>query len=68
MADEEEERGLENQLELQFLEQKDSLAALNDALASDPSNPELLSVTFSAFSSWFLIFPSVFIIFLLFSW
>lgn len=44
MADEEEERALENQLELQFLEQKDSLAALNDALASDPSNPELLSV------------------------
>ncbi|KAJ6354775.1 hypothetical protein OIU77_005387 [Salix suchowensis] len=44
MADEEEERALENQLELQLLEQQDSLSALNDALASDPSNPELLSV------------------------
>ena len=51
MADEEEERALENQLELQLLEQKDSLSALNDALASDPSNPELLSVPFPAFSS-----------------
>ncbi|XP_002515393.2 zinc finger CCCH domain-containing protein 18 isoform X1 [Ricinus communis] len=44
MASEEEERALEKQLELQLEEQKDSLAALNDALASDPSNHELLSV------------------------
>ncbi|KAK6274212.1 hypothetical protein POUND7_011295 [Theobroma cacao] len=43
MADEE-ERVLENQLELQLKEQRDSLSALNDALASDPSDPELLAV------------------------
>ncbi|XVE53510.1 hypothetical protein DITRI_Ditri03aG0009100 [Diplodiscus trichospermus] len=39
-----EETVLENQLELQLTEQKDSLSALNDALASDPSNAELLAV------------------------
>uniref|UniRef100_A0A2P2J0M4 Uncharacterized protein MANES_16G132200 n=2 Tax=Rhizophora mucronata TaxID=61149 RepID=A0A2P2J0M4_RHIMU len=39
-----EERALESQLELQLQEQKDSLAALNQALVSDPSNPDLLSV------------------------
>ncbi|CAK7353996.1 unnamed protein product [Dovyalis caffra] len=44
MADAEEERALENQLELQLQEQKESLDALSDALTSDPSNPELLSV------------------------
>ncbi|XP_065849342.1 zinc finger CCCH domain-containing protein 18 [Euphorbia lathyris] len=44
MASEEEERALENQLESQLMEQKDSLVALNDALTSDPSNAELLSV------------------------
>ncbi|WCJ30436.1 zinc finger (CCCH-type) family protein / D111/G-patch domain-containing protein [Euphorbia peplus] len=44
MASEEEERALENQLDVQLLEQKDSLLALNDALASDPDNAELLSV------------------------
>ncbi|OMO61560.1 hypothetical protein CCACVL1_23432 [Corchorus capsularis] len=43
MADEE-ERVLENQLELQLKEQRDSLSAINDALASDPSDPELLAV------------------------
>ncbi|XP_021276158.1 zinc finger CCCH domain-containing protein 22 [Herrania umbratica] len=43
MADEE-ETVLENQLELQLKEQRDSLSALNDALASDPSDPELLAV------------------------
>ncbi|GFP99797.1 zinc finger CCCH domain-containing protein 18 [Phtheirospermum japonicum] len=43
MADEEEERVLEEQLQFQLNEQKDSLAAVADALSADPSNPELLS-------------------------
>lgn len=43
MADEE-ERVLENQLEQQLNEQRDSLTALNDAVASDPFNPELQEV------------------------
>ncbi|KAL6216002.1 hypothetical protein ACLB2K_015428 [Fragaria x ananassa] len=37
----EDERVLENLLELQLQEQRDPLATLNDALASDPTNPEL---------------------------
>ncbi|CAI9771689.1 unnamed protein product [Fraxinus pennsylvanica] len=44
MADEEEERVLEEQLDLQLKEQKDSLNAIDDALSVDPSNPELQSV------------------------
>ncbi|KAB2027869.1 hypothetical protein ES319_D05G062400v1 [Gossypium barbadense] len=43
MADEE-ERVLENQLELQLKEQRESLSALGDALASDPFNPQILAV------------------------
>ncbi|KAA3489852.1 zinc finger CCCH domain-containing protein 22 [Gossypium australe] len=43
MADEE-ERVLENQLELQLKEQRESLSALDDALASDPFNPQILAV------------------------
>lgn len=43
----EEERVLENLLELQLQEQRDSLATLNDALASDPTNPDLLAVRIS---------------------
>lgn len=42
----EEERVLENQLEQQLNEQRDSLTALNDAVASDPTNPELIEVIF----------------------
>ncbi|PIN11900.1 putative RNA-processing protein, contains G-patch domain [Handroanthus impetiginosus] len=44
MADEEEERVVEEQLQFQLKEQRESLAAVADALSSDPSNPELLSV------------------------
>ncbi|TKY46945.1 Zinc finger CCCH domain-containing protein 18 [Spatholobus suberectus] len=40
----EEERVLENQLELQLQEQRDSLSAINQALLSDSTNPELLAV------------------------
>ncbi|KAH1197332.1 Zinc finger CCCH domain-containing protein 18 [Glycine soja] len=40
----EEERVLENQLELQLQEQRDSLSAIGQALLSDPTNPELLAV------------------------
>ncbi|KAK9100059.1 hypothetical protein Scep_023489 [Stephania cephalantha] len=42
-GEEEDEAELEQQLELQLEEQRDSLNALNEALASDPSNSELLS-------------------------
>ncbi|ERN07087.1 hypothetical protein AMTRI_Chr12g240010 [Amborella trichopoda] len=35
---------LEKQLELQLMEQKESLGAINDALVSDPQNPELIMV------------------------
>ncbi|CAA0821359.1 Zinc finger CCCH domain-containing protein 22 [Striga hermonthica] len=44
MADEEDERVLEQQLHFQLNEQKESLAAVADALAVDTSNPELLSI------------------------
>lgn len=40
----EEERVLEEQLELQLQEQRDSLSAIDHAILSDPSNPELLAV------------------------
>ncbi|CAL5350364.1 unnamed protein product [Camellia sinensis] len=43
MADEE-ERVMEEQVELQLQDQRDSLAALKDALSSDPTNPDLLPV------------------------
>ncbi|CAN1184903.1 Zinc finger CCCH domain-containing protein 18, partial [Linum perenne] len=44
MASEDEERALENQLEEQLHELKDSLTSLDDALSSDPSDSELLSI------------------------
>lgn len=43
MADSE-ERALEEQIEVQLKEQKDALHSLTEALSSDPSDPELLSV------------------------
>ncbi|KAG6436511.1 hypothetical protein SASPL_101412 [Salvia splendens] len=44
MADEEEARVVEDQLQFQLKEQKDSLSAIADALSVDPSNSELLSI------------------------
>lgn len=35
---------MEEQVELQLQDQRDSLAALKDALSSDPTNPDLLPV------------------------
>ncbi|GAV90559.1 G-patch domain-containing protein [Cephalotus follicularis] len=44
MGNEEEERMLEKELGLQLQGQRDSLVTINQALASDPSNLDLLSV------------------------
>ncbi|KFK32607.1 hypothetical protein AALP_AA6G266100 [Arabis alpina] len=40
----EEDKALENLLHLQLIDQRESLSAIDEALASDSSNPELLSV------------------------
>jgi hypothetical protein len=40
----EENNDLENLLDIQLIEQKESLSSIDEALLSDPSNPELLSV------------------------
>ncbi|ESQ46501.1 hypothetical protein EUTSA_v10000137mg [Eutrema salsugineum] len=40
----EEDKALENLLDIQLKDQRESLSAIDEALASDPSNPELLSV------------------------
>ncbi|CAN8315030.1 unnamed protein product [Cochlearia groenlandica] len=40
----EEDKALENLLEIQLKDQRESLSAINEAIASDPSNPDLLSV------------------------
>jgi hypothetical protein len=42
----EENNDLENLLDIQLIEQKESLSSIDEALLSDPSNPELLSVNF----------------------
>ncbi|GKC51191.1 hypothetical protein Tco_1073936, partial [Tanacetum coccineum] len=42
MGDDEERRVLEEQLELQLQEQKESIVALDEALAYDPQNQEIL--------------------------
>lgn len=41
-----EDKALEDLLDYQLKDQRESLSAIEEALASDPSNPELLSVTF----------------------
>lgn len=45
MADDD-HKALEEELELQLKEQKESLISLNDALKHDPSDSELIAVSF----------------------
>lgn len=56
MGQEEEEEGreIEGQLELQLQEQRDSLSAVEQALASDPSNSDLLEVSLFTYRQLFI--------------
>lgn len=54
--EEEEGREIEGQLELQLQEQRDSLSAVEQALASDPSNSDLLEVSLF-YPSYDSVFP-----------
>lgn len=58
------ERLVETQLEEQLQEQSESLDAINEALNSDPTNPELLEVRFVSLISYIRIIPSM-IVFLI---